>query len=429
LVTNEELMLRRPDGSRIPVSCNSGPVLDRSGAVTGAVMAWRDITERKRAERALLDANQRKDEFIALMAHELRNPLAPIVNALPIVRQSEQADARQNALEIIEKQVWQMVHLIDDLLDVSRITRGKIRLRKTTVDLAMVLESSVTSARPHIAARKHSFNVKFPDNPLYVDADPTRLTQVIANLLNNAAKYTPERGQISLQVDRVANEAWVRVRDNGIGIAEEAFPRLFEMFSQIDERKEAASGLGLGLALAKQLTEMHGGSIDVTSAVGRGSEFVVRLPLMRADAARSQHVAPPTSRHTALTEDRILRVLVVDDSEPSARSLAGMLELFGHRAHLAYDGPTALELFDSASPHVALLDIGMPEMNGYELARALRARAPAGELLLVAVTGWGTNADRERARRAGFDHHFVKPANPQELQALLDKHHRLLFPS
>jgi signal transduction histidine kinase/ActR/RegA family two-component response regulator len=419
LVTNEELMLQQPDGTTLPVSCNSGPILDRDGRIVGAVMAWRDITERKRAEEALLEANRRKDEFLALLAHELRNPLAPLVNAAEILRRGPAEAVGDEALAVVERQVWHMVRLIDDLLDVSRITRGKIRLQKARVDLALIVEASVAASQPLIEARRHRFAAVCPEAEIFLDADATRLTQVISNLLNNAAKYTPAGGEVDLVAERQGEEAVIRVRDSGVGIPEESLPRLFQMFAQVETAVNGArEGLGVGLALARELARMHGGTISVHSeGAGRGSEFVVRLPALPV-ADRPEEARPPPERELASGG---LRILVVDDSEDSARSLGALLDMLGHEVIVAHGGADALEIVTARAPDVAVLDIGMPEMDGYELARRLRARYSADEMLLVAVTGWGKDEDRRRSQEAGFDHHLVKPAKPGELQRILDR--------
>jgi signal transduction histidine kinase/ActR/RegA family two-component response regulator len=418
LVTNEELMLEQPDGTTLPVSCNSGPILDRDGHIVGAVMAWRDITERKRAEEALLEASRRKDEFLALLAHELRNPLAPLVNAAEILRRGPAEAVREEALAVVERQVWHMVRLIDDLLDVSRITRGKIRLQRARVDLALIVESGVAASRPLIEERGHRFSAVCPEAEIFLDADATRLTQVVSNLLNNAAKYTPEGGEVELVAERRGGEAVIRVRDSGVGIPREALPRLFQMFAQVETAVNGArDGLGVGLALARELTRMHGGTIAVRSeGAGRGSEFEVRLPALPPEDQRVEEEEPPARP----TPSGTLRILVVDDSEDSARSLGTFLDLLGHEVIVVHGGAEALETVTARRPDAAVLDIGMPEMDGYELARRLRARYSADEMLLVAVTGWGKDEDRRRSREAGFDHHLVKPARPDELQRILD---------
>jgi CheY-like chemotaxis protein/two-component sensor histidine kinase len=322
-----------------------------------------------------------------------------------------------------------MVRLIDDLLDVSRITRGKIRLQKSRVDLAMIVESSVAASRPLIEERRHRFSVSCPEEPIFLHADATRLTQVIANLLNNAAKYTPVGGEVQLVVERQGAEAVIRVRDNGVGIPPEALPRLFQMFGQVETAVDGArEGLGVGLALARELTSMHGGTVSVHSeGVEQGSEFVVRLPALQGREAREEEErGPPPKTEREGSPGEGLRVLVVDDSVDSARSLGTLLELLGHDVVVAHGGAQALKIVATRPPQVAVLDIGMPGMDGYELARRLRERFPTHELLLVAVTGWGKYEDRRRAREAGFDHHLVKPAKPSELQqAIVEFRQRL----
>ena len=366
----------------------------------------------------LEEADHRKDEFLAMLAHELRNPLAPLRNALHIVRQRgpDRRAVTRHALDLMDRQVGHLVRLVDDLLDVSRITRGKVELRKEAIDLAEAATRAVESARPLIDARRHRLTYEGPPAPVRVEADPVRLTQVIGNLLTNAAKYTDEGGRITLTVGWEAGEAVVRVRDTGVGIAPEMLPRVFDLFTQVERTLDRAQGgLGIGLTLVRSLVELHGGSVQAFSGgVGAGSEFVVRLPA-RADAedrgreTRPGVAAPVTPR----------RILVVDDNLDSAETLAQLLQLSGHQARTAHNGPGALAAAGAFRPEVVLLDIGLPGMDGYEVARRLRA-GPGGEkMLLVAQTGYGQEEDRCRSRQAGFDAHLVKPVDPGALQALL----------
>jgi signal transduction histidine kinase/ActR/RegA family two-component response regulator len=422
VVTNEELMLQQPDGTTIPVSCNSGPILDRQGRIVGAVMAWRDISDRKQAEQALLEADRRKDEFLAMLAHELRNPLSPLVNAAQILkRAADDPQLATEAIQVIERQVWHMVRLIDDLLDVSRITRGKIRLQKEHVELSMVIDSAVSANRQRMDAMGHKFSVTYPRTPIHLDADPTRVIQILSNLLRNAAKYTPRGGEVSLSAGMEGGQALIRVRDSGVGIEPGALPGLFRMFVQLETPVDGTrEGLGVGLALARSLAQMHGGTVEAHSeGRGRGSEFVVRLPAL---ADRQDPATVVRDPGPAPAAEQGLRILVVDDSADSASSLGTMLELMGHRVAVATEGQAALDLARRDPPDVAILDIGMPGMDGYELARRLRQRFAPEELLLVALTGWGKREDRRKASAAGFDHHLVKPASSTRLREVLERH-------
>jgi PAS domain S-box-containing protein len=385
-----------------------------------------DISARKQTEDELRrlnvelsEADRRKDEFLATLAHELRNPLAPITNALEILRLKDPGDPDMRwTRDVIDRQVRQMTRLVDDLLDVARITRARIDLRRERVALAAVVHGAVEAARPSIEASGHELRVQLPDAPIWLDADPTRLTQVLLNLLNNAAKYTPRGGRIDVEAAVEGGQALVRVRDTGIGIASEHVGNLFEMFSQIVPALERSQGgLGIGLALARGLVELHGGSVQARSdGPGQGSEFTVRLPL--ADAPANATVAAAPAPPTASP----LRVLVVDDNVDAADSLAVMLELHGHAVAVAHDGPAALEAAGRFAPDVMLLDIGMPGMNGYEVAERLRQEEVRGgrRMLLVALTGWGADEDKRRAMSAGFDHHLTKPVDPAGLDAVLE---------
>ncbi len=383
-----------------------------------------DITARKRSEDELLrlnaelaDAARRKDEFLATLAHELRNPLAPITNALEVLRLKNPSDPDMRwTRDVIDRQVRQMTRLVDDLLDVARITRGRIELRRERIDAAALVHGAVEAAKPLIAAAGHRLTVDLPPEPLWLDADPTRLTQVLLNLLNNAAKYTPAGGRLSVQVHREGDEAVLAVSDSGIGLAPEHQQSVFEMFSQVVPALERSQGgLGIGLALARGLVELHGGSIAARSAgTGMGSTFIVRLPLAAPVGAEAG--GPDRA---AQAQAPSLRVLVVDDNRDAADSLAMILQINGHEVTVAHDGPGALALAEEFHPHLGLLDIGMPGMNGYELARRLRAMPHGQHMVLAALTGWGQQEDKRRAIEAGFDHHLTKPVDPAHLDAVL----------
>jgi PAS domain S-box-containing protein len=366
--------------------------------------------------QALHDADRRKDEFLATLAHELRNPLAPIRTGLQILRLAKEPPARERAREMMERQLGQMVRLVDDLLDISRITRNKLELRKARISLASAVENAVETARPLIDSRGHSLAVTLPSQAVYLDADLTRLAQVFWNLLNNAAKYTDPGGRIELSADCRDEEVVVAVRDNGIGIPAGAIPNLFTLFAQVDRSLERSQGgLGIGLALVKGLVEMHGGSVTVQSAgVGRGSEFVVRLPLARGtprgEAAPNGQVNNDQGKR---------RILIVDDNRDATASLAMLLELQGHDTRTAHDGLEALDVAAAFLPEVVLLDIGMPKLNGYDAARRIRQEPWGREMVLVACTGWGQEEDRRRSLEAGFNTHLTKPVDPAALGKLL----------
>ena len=361
-----------------------------------------------------------RDHFLAVLAHELRNPLAPIRNAVEVLRRQDRPDPQKVrwATDLVDRQARHLTRMVDDLLEVSRVTHGKITLRPEPVDLAAVLHSAVETSRPLIDARKHHLAVSLPDEPLWVQADVARLTQVVTNLLNNAAKYTDEGGRIALAVGRQGPEAVLRVRDTGVGIPADLLPRLFEPFTQGEcsgERGQA--GLGLGLAVVRKLVEMHGGGVQaVSEGPGRGSEFVVRLPLLPPDRCKPAPTPEKQSRQAG-TPPR--RVLIVDDNRDAADSLAVLLKLAGHEVRVAYDGPSALAEAPNFRPDVVLLDIGLPRMDGCEVARRLRQQPGMENVLLVALTGFGQEQDRRRSHEAGFNAHCVKPVDFEVLQAVL----------
>ncbi len=412
------------DGRRIPVSLTISPIHDDKGQVIGASKIARDISERRRAEEALRAteealraANQRKDEFMALLAHELRNPLAPIRYALAASRKfGATAEQRERSQEIIERQVTHMSRLLDDLLNVARITRGTLELRTATLELTTVLGTAIEAARPFLDAKQHSLSVDLPPEAPRLNADPIRLAQVFSNLLINAAKYTDPGGKIRVVASIGQGMLVVTIRDNGIGISKDMMPRLFEMFTQAqDALDRSQGGLGLGLALVRGIVELHGGSVSASSeGDNRGSEFTVRLPLGGVPGTLQT-----STNGSTLVDGQRLRVLVVDDNEDAAEMCATFLELAGQEVRRAYNGRSALALAEAFRPHVVVLDIGLPDITGYEVARALRLAPWATKLLLVAVTGWGQDQDKQRALEAGFDHHLTKPIEPDELERLL----------
>ncbi|MEO5881675.1 MAG: ATP-binding protein [Caldimonas sp.] len=379
-----------------------------------------DATGRKLVEETLRSADRSKDEFLATLAHELRNPLAPIRNALEIMRLTREPQTLESARNIIERQLRQMIHLVDDLLDISRITQGKFELRPDRVDVLAVLQNAVETSRPLIDARRQELVLRLPPaQSLTVRADSTRMVQVVANLLNNAAKYTPEGGRITLGASRVGGQAVVTVEDSGLGMPVAMLPRVFDMFTQIDRGLERSQGgLGIGLALVKKLVEMHGGSVHAESeGENRGSRFTIRIPTVDAVADG----APIDGSGDHYPQHAGTRVLVVDDNVDHARSLATMFELIGCGTEMAHDGLAAVRAAEAFVPHLAVLDIGLPGISGHEAARRIR-RLPAGsEMLLVAVSGWGQEADRLRSLEAGFDHHLVKPVDIEALQGMLPR--------
>jgi signal transduction histidine kinase/ActR/RegA family two-component response regulator len=374
----------------------------------------------QQAEESLREANRRKDEFLATLAHELRNPLAPIRNAVELIRRAKgDAGLMEKARCMMERQLAQLVRLIDDLLEVSRITRGKLQLRQEVIELSGAVRSAVEAARPLIDAQAHDLTVTLPHEPVHLDADPIRLAQVLSNLLNNAAKYTEKGGHIWLTAERQGAEVLVAVRDTGIGIAAEHLPHVFEMFSQVVPALERSQGgLGIGLALVRGLVELHGGSVEARSAgPGKGSEFTLRLPLLETLAPARQGPSEDDEKSRAGPK---CRILVADDLRDSVESLALMLRLAGHDIQTANDGLEAVQAAATFRPDVVLLDLGMPKMNGHEAARHIRQQPWGKNMLLIALTGWGQEEDRRRSAEAGFDHHLVKPAEPKALEELLD---------
>jgi PAS domain S-box-containing protein len=384
----------------------------------------RDISERRLLEKqitaqaeALADLHRRKDEFLAMLSHELRNPLAPISNAVHLLRlQKGENSIQRQARDIIERQVGQLSHLIDDLLEISRINAGRVQLRQERVAVSGIVECAVESVRPLVDRHKHELTVSLSPQPIWLYADAARLEQVLVNLLNNAAKYTDEGGHIWLTVQQEVDACVLRVRDTGIGITPELLPRIFDLFTQA-ARSSARSqgGLGIGLCLVHRLVEMHGGTVEAYSALGQGSEFVVRLPTVVSPASQP----PSPAKETAEPTGPSLRVLVVDDNVDTAQSLAMLLKVSGHQVRIAHTGPTALEAALDYRPNVVLLDIGLPEMDGYEVAKRIRQQPFLQNVVLVAMTGYGHDTDRQRSHEGGFNAHLVKPADFAKVQQIL----------
>jgi signal transduction histidine kinase/ActR/RegA family two-component response regulator len=381
------------------------------------LLAVYDVSAVRQRADDLAELDRRKDEFLAMLSHELRNPLAPILNAVQLLRlQRDESGLQQRARSIIERQLGQLVHLVDDLLEVSRISTGRIHLQREQLDMRVIVECGVETVRPFIEQRRHALAVRLAPAPIWIDGDSTRLEQVVVNLLNNAVKYTDEGGHIWLSLQQEGNEAVLQVRDSGVGIAPEVMPHIFDLFTQA-ERSLARSqgGLGVGLALVQRLVEMHGGKVAAHSVLGQGSEFVVRLPMVLT--AEPLPPLPPTEK--AEPTGPSLRVLVVDDNADTATSLALLLRASGHDARMAPDGPTALEVALDYRPNVALLDIGLPGLDGYEVAKRMRQQPVLQNVVLVAITGYGKDSDLQRSQEAGFDHFLVKPAKFEKVQEIL----------
>jgi two-component system CheB/CheR fusion protein len=395
------------------------PLHEPAGHLLKFLVTCTDIDDQKRAQEALREADSRKNEFLAILAHELRNPLAPIRNALEIMRLKESdVVVTTHARSMIGRQLNQMVRLIDDLLDVSRISSGTIQLRRDWVELSGIVQSALETSKPGIVEAGHELTLSLPSEPILMHADVTRLAQVFSNLLNNAAKYSDRGGRISLVAEREHEAVIVRIKDSGIGIPPDMLHRVFDIFVQADRRLERTQGgLGIGLTLVRKLVELHGGTVEAHSGgVGLGSEFVVRLPAAAAPTSPCQE--SPQERRIAGGTGRSC-IVIADDNLDAANSLAQVLRLEGNEIHLAHDGLEALHVSESHRPDVVILDIGMPKMNGYDVARRLREQAWTKKVLLVALTGWGQEEDRRRAAEAGFDRHLVKPVDPALVQEIV----------
>jgi PAS domain S-box-containing protein len=405
----------RKDGSQFWASGVVTPLWDEDGKLRGFAKVMRDITARKRAETELAEANRRKDEFLAMLGHELRNPLAPITNSVHALR-SEQltSPTAQEAIAMIDRQAKRLTRLVDDLLDVSRITTGKIHVRKERVDLHTIITHAVETTRHLVESRKLELTVSLPTESIWLEADPARMEQVMSNLISNAAKYTEPGGHIWLTVERQGPEAIVSIADTGIGILPEMLPDIFELFVQGDRSLDRAQGgLGIGLTLVKALVQMHEGRVLARSpGVGKGAEFIVRLPVV-AEVLPIQ----PQESPAPIPRGRSLRLLVVDDSKDTVDSLAMVMRANGHEVSTANSGPAGLRSALEEPFEAVLLDLGLPGIDGYEIATRIREKD--GKILLIAITGYGQATDRERSKKSGFDHHLVKPVDPMKLQSLL----------
>jgi PAS domain S-box-containing protein len=414
-----EYRFRTPQGKVTWLQGNAVGRRDESEQVREYIGTLTDVTERREAVEALKEADRRKDEFLALLAHELRNPLAPIRNGLQVMRlASGDASLVARSREMMDRQLSHMVRLIDDLLDVSRISRNKMELRPSRVLLADVVSSAVETARPALEAAGHELTVSLPPEPIPLDADVTRLAQVFGNLLNNSAKYTQRGGQIALSATLEGDQVVVAVRDTGIGIPAVALPSVFDMFSQVDRSIERSTGgLGIGLALVKGLVEMHGGTVEAESpGPGQGSTFTVRLPVLQGRADGSP-ATPDEGWPDSAGPKR--RILVVDDNHDSASSMALMLQVLGNDVRTARDGLEAVELAERFRPQVVLMDLGMPRLNGYEATRRIREQPWGRDMAIIALTGWGQEVDRHKSKEAGCDGHLVKPVDLSDLEKVL----------
>jgi PAS domain S-box-containing protein len=417
---------RRKDGTLIDVSLTLSPIKDTRGQTIGVSAIARNITAAVRLERQLQEQTRQlagearlKDEFLATLAHELRNPMAPICNGIDVLRilPPNGAEAKQ-ILNMMEEQTHNLVRLIDDLLDVSRVTRGKLELRQQRVALTTIITNAIQTAQPLIQAKGHELALTQAREKLYVHGDPTRLSQVVANLLNNAAKYTPQGGKISLSTERIGDQVAIRVKDNGLGIASNMLSSVFDIFVQANNSLNCSQGgLGIGLTLVKSLVEMHGGTVEATSdGLGKGSEFTVRLPILQASDVIPEEANDLPDATRAFPFNRIL---VVDDVPPAAMLVAIMLRSKGQQVRTAESGPEALAMIEQEKPTLILSDISMPGMSGYDLAQEIRRRPEWNDIWLVALTGYGRESDKKLSEEAGFNSHLVKPINPEDLECLL----------
>ena len=414
-----ELRMLRADAAPFWARLESTVAQDGESGDSVCRVVVSDINARKQAEEKLADLNRRKDEFLAMLSHELRNPLAPILNAVQLLQlQKNENPVQQKARAIIERQVRQLTHLVNDLLDVARAATGRIQLCREQVPVSDIVERAVETARPLIDQRRHELTVSLPPDPIWLYADVSRMEQVVTNLLSNAAKYTNEGGHIWLSVQQEGDQAVLRVRDTGLGIAPAFLPHVFDLFTQAERSSDRSQGgLGIGLALVKRLVEMHEGTVRVSSTLGQGSEFVVSL-VVRPPVTLALTTQPAPSG-IAEPAERTLRVLVVDDNVDAAKILEMLVRESGHRVRMAHTGPTALAAALDYRPDVMLLDIGLPEWDGYEVAKRIRQEPLLQDIVLVAITGYEREADRQRSQQAGFDHHLVKPADFGKVRQIL----------
>ncbi|HSK71038.1 MAG TPA: ATP-binding protein, partial [Pyrinomonadaceae bacterium] len=407
----------RKDGSRFFASGVLTVLGDN--AQNGFVKILRDLTERKLFEDTLREADRRKDEFLATLAHELRNPLAPIRLALEIMRRGESKKKGLEARDIISRQTEQIVDLVDDLLDISRISQGKIKLRKNRVDLREAVKSALEAAQPMIDTSEHKLTVSTPEEPIFIEGDFTRLSQIFTNILANAAKYTKPGGKIYVNARMENGNAVVRVKDTGLGIPKEMLPHIFDMFMQVQySDRRSQGGLGIGLSLVKRLVEMHGGTVYALSeGADKGSEFIVTLPAAERQTPSKKEAKSAEKEPADSPSVKPKRILVVDDNADAAQVLCFALQLEGHDVSVAYDGKSAIKAAEEFQPQICLLDIGLPDIDGFKVARQIREKM--SETLLVAITGWGQEEDRRRSQKAGFDYHLVKPVAIEDIIELM----------
>lgn len=422
-IRGAEVILERPDGTRVWVAPYPTPIKDSRGKLVGGINMVMDITERTLLEKKarehaeeLAEVDRRKDEFLAMLSHELRNPLASILNVSQLLRLfgRDRSSLEIEAHEMLDRQAAQLTRLVDDLLDVSRIATGHIHLQEGHVDLGGVVLRAIESVRPQAAKKEQAVEQSLPDVPVWVNGDSVRLGQIVINLLNNAIKYTHRGGHVSVSLHAEGEEVILRVRDDGIGIAPEVLPRVFDLFTQAEHSIDRSQGgLGIGLALVRSLVGLHGGKVDVQSTPGKGSEFTVRFPM-----SLPAQVAPNLAEG-ATTPVHPLTILVVDDNIDAAKSMAMLLSQAGHTPRVAYDAAAAMQAALECVPAVMLLDIGLPVVNGYQLAEQIRRQPALRDVTLVAVTGYGQAADKQRSTKAGFDHHLVKPVSFERIESIL----------
>jgi PAS domain S-box-containing protein len=436
-IEHYETIRQGKDGSLIDISLTVSPIKDTDGKIIGVSKIARDISYQKTVENRLIEADRRKDEFLATLAHELRNPLAPIRSGLEIIRRVIDDHAKLNeTLDIIERQTNQIIHLVDDLLDISRITQGKIKLRIERIELKTAIEIALETSQGLIDESQNELTVTLPYKPIYIEGDLTRVVQIFLNILNNAAKYSDPGGKISLVVSKEDTQAVIRIKDTGLGIAREMQPKIFEMFGQIQTvNEQARGGLGIGLSVVKKLVKMHGGGVKVFSeGLGKGSEFIIRLPLAaeqsktlpadkisETDILQTAQMKMPDDLENSKKQSkaRQFSILVVDDNPDAAEMLETLLSIDGHTVRKAFEAKTGIEIAEEFQPEVCLCDIGLPGMNGYELAAHLRSLLP--DTLLISISGWGQEEDHRRSIEAGFNYHLVKPVKLDDLLKLIQK--------
>jgi PAS domain S-box-containing protein len=408
-------VLIHSDGTERPIHDSAAPVLDRDGGIAGVVLVFRDDSERRTAERLAAESSRRKDEFLAMLAHELRNPLASIRTAVEVFDTPGSEDHTAWAKSVIDRQVGHLAHLLDDLLDVSRITRGVIQIRTQSIDAFPVIQDAIETVRPLIDDRRHRLVTSISADTMRLEADPVRLEQILVNLLANAAKYTPAGGRITVSAEHVGGQIILRVADDGVGIDPDVLPRIFDLFAQ-GQRSLGRSegGLGVGLTIVRRLVELHGGSVSARSeGPGQGSEVTVRLPALEEKAEPPAEPPAPAPRRASA------RILIVDDNKDLALGLGRMLRFLGHEVETVFDGPDGVEAARRGRPDVILLDIGLPTMDGYEVARTLRGDADLSGVLIIAISGYGQEEDRRRSLESGMDHHLTKPVDARTIAELI----------